>query len=619
MIDLLSLWKVLIQDMGQRCAVDTKLDQELVERRVKHEGLKFLTITLPAFGKAVEKWLDQGAVDQADCPGFRFSRGLPIFMGGFFRLVFDSQSGVVLDDPSIVSILALRQVCGQYGKMEVPASVENTRLAMEEFIATDHEVGRWEDETCLPLFPHQRDGSDEVRGYHTDESLAFSRIAMLLFHRVFDRVDHLVDTGQLTPKHGPGSTAEGLLGNSKFYSEWHSRLEYYFPSVEFILPNARYHHLLAEINFKSPEDESPVKVIAVPKTSKRPRLIAKEPVCMQYTQQALFKAIKEGIEDDYVLKRFLRLRRQEVNQLLAREGSITGTLATLDLSEASDRVSNELVRFLFGRWQHLDGAVQACRSRSAFVQFPEGEGVTLPLRKFASMGSALTFPVECMIFLIIAFVGIERSLGRRLQLADVIGLTGRVAVYGDDIIVPTDHVGSVVHTLESFGFKVNSQKSFWTGRFRESCGKDYYGGHDVSYVKFRSMWPDDRQCVEEVVSLVSYFNQVNDAGYTETAAYLRKKIRKLLLGYFPRVSRTSQILGEWDDVTQDITRMDPKLHSPQTYGWVKQDHIPANPLDGERALLKYFLKQGDEPYSKEHLQRSGRSTAVSIKLCNGAT
>ena len=619
MKSLLSLWKVLAHDMGERCAVDTTRDFKTVSSRVEHEGMVFLTITLPDLGKSFERWIDQGYVSSDATSSFRSARKqkIPLFLHGFFEQVFNPSSGVLIADPNIDCILAIRQLCGLFGKMFLQASPARTKLAMEQYINTDHEVRNWEI-NHLPSLPLSEEGRWESE-WMTDENLAFSRLAMLLFHRVFDSANRAVATGDVTPKHGPGSTADKLLGNQKFYADWTWRLEEYFSSDTFLLPSPRYYKLLDEVHFRDPEDELPVRVISVPKTQKTPRIIAMEPVCMQYTQQALSKAIVEGLNEDHILKGFLRLECQEVNQLLAREGSRLGTLATLDLSEASDRVSNELVRFLTGRWQHLDGAIQACRSRRAVVQLSTGQEEILDLAKFASMGSALTFPLEAIIFLVIVMVGIERSVGRRLREADLVELSGQVAVYGDDIIVPIDHVGSVVHALDSFGFKVNSQKSFWTGKFRESCGKDYYDGIDVSYVKFRKEWPDDRRSVEDVIALVSFFNQCKDAHYTNTTDFLRKEIVGLLGGFFPRVSRDSEILGEWDDVNHDIVRLCPRTHKPLSKGYVVKDHIPQNPLDGERALLKYFLKEGENPLDREHLQRSGRSRAVSIKLCMAAT
>jgi len=602
MKSLLSLWKVLALDMGERCAVDTTRDFETVVGRFEHEGLSFLTITLPAFGKAFERWLDQGQVCLSDMSGFAASRGLPRFLGGFLRLVFDS-NGALRSDASVDAVVAVRQLCGVFGKLFIQADEARTNAAMHQYLSTDEEVAEWE----TRLDPDSED------------SLAFSRIAMLLFRRLFTRVNHELAYGTLVPKHGPGATADRLLGNEKFGMEWTWRLEEYFSSDLFLIPNQRYVSSLGEVNFRTPEQELPVRVISVPKTQKTPRIIAAEPSCMQYAQQALASSIGEGIAEDKILNGFLRLREQEFNQILAREGSLHGNLATLDLSEASDRLSNELVKLLLRPWQSLSGAVQACRSYRARVELGEKGTHVHNLAKFASMGSALTFPIEAIVFLTLVFLGIERSIGRRLREADIVALTGKVAVYGDDIIVPVDHVGSVIHALESFGFKVNSSKSFWTGKFRESCGKDYYAGLDVSYVKLRQLWPGDRQHVENVVALVSFFNQCKDAHYTYTTDWLRKQLVSILRGRFPKVSRDSEILGEWDDVFHDVSRMCPNTHKPLSYGWVLKDHIPVNPLDGERALLKFFLKSGDNPLSEDHLRRSGRSRAVSIKLCMAAT
>ena len=617
----MSLWKVLAYDMGQRCSVDTTLDFQEVERRTECEGDSFLTITLPELRKATEKWLDQGYVDAADAPGFRFRQKLPIFMGGFFRQLFCPESGAAWPEPSEDAFLAIRQLCGFYGKMFLPSSEEAELQALAQYVATDVEVDTWQKENRLPVGPDLKRPDSEVEALVLfPEHMAFLRISGLLFHRVFDRVNRDLANSEVTPKHGPGATADFLKGNQKFKADWNWRLEEYFPSDLFLLPSPRYASILDEIDFRTPELELPSRVLCVPKTKSAPRVIAAEPVCMQYTQQAVSIAIRERLNEDKILKGFLRLERQEVNQLLAREGSITGALATLDLSEASDRIPNELVRFMTGRWGHLDGAIQACRSRRAVVRTGSSDTTqVVELAKFASMGSALTFPIESMVFLAVVLVGIEASIGRTLTRRDILRLRGKVAVYGDDIVVPTDHVGSVVHALESFGFKVNSSKSFWTGRFRESCGKDYLNGVDVSYVKFRKEWPDDRRSVSEIVALVSLFNQCKDNHYTETTNFLRGKLLGLLDGYFPRVSRDSEILGEWDDFDHDVVRMCPNRHIPLSRGWVIKEHVPYNPLDGERALLKFFLKSGDEPLGRDHLLRSGRSSAVSIKLRNAAT
>ncbi len=600
MKSLLHLWKMLAIDFGERCSVDTARDYKTVSSRVEHEGMEFLSITLPTYGKAFERWLELGSVEPSSLPNFKKRGDLPVFLQGFLLQVFNSD-GVIRGDASPDAVLAIRQLTGVFGKMFLPASAVRERNAKLAYLEVDDELEQTE-----------RNLASEPAMV-----LALRRIFAVVFGGILDQCDSDIAYGQVVPKHGPGGTADRLFGNKKFEMHWTDRLEEFFKSDEFLIPNHRYLDVLGNVEFKPRNKELPVRVTAVPKTQKTPRLIAMEPTCMQYAQQAISSLLTKRIEDDNVLQRIVRFSDQEPNQVLARRGSLDGTLATLDLSEASDRVSNLLVKELFKPWPYLHGSIQACRSEKSEVAFDKSSVITRDLVKFASMGSALTFPVEAMVFTTVIFYGIEQTLGRRLRRRDIDSFCGRVAVYGDDIIVPIHYVSGVTHALESFGFKVNSNKSFWTGMFRESCGKDYFNGVDVSYVKFRKGYPSDTRDVLEVVSLVSFFNQVKHNHYTHTTNWLRKELVKLL-GFFPKVSRDSEILGEWDDIEHDISRLCAKTHRPLTKGWLIRVHIPQNPLDGERALLKFFLKQGDKPLSREHLVRSGRSSGVSIILREAA-
>jgi len=208
----------------------------------------------------------------------------------------------------------------------------------------------------------------------------------------------------------------------------------------------------------------------------------------------------------------LDTRDQTPNQRLAREGSLTGALATLDLSEASDRVSNQLVRTMLEDYPHLHWAVDASRSRKADVP---GHGV-IRLAKFASMGSALCFPFEAMVFLTLIFLGIERESSTLLTRRKLERYVGKVRVYGDDIICPVDSVDSVVSVLTLFGAKVNTGKSFWTGRFRESCGKEYYAGEDISIVRVRREFPTSPKDAARVMSIISLRNQFYKTGLWAT-------------------------------------------------------------------------------------------------------
>ena len=561
------------------------------------EGLSFLTITLPAFGKDFDEALAMEQVDHTHFPGFRRLGGTPRFLGGFLDLVFDRSTGTMRNDVSVDAVYAIRQLTRLFSKILLDCSDERTNDAFTAYVAIENEL------------------EEAAKGWSSDDLRDFSRMAKLLFGGVLGSVDNLVATNGLVPKHGPGATADKLLGNQKYrQSLWHWRLEVGgFISTDFLLPNSRYYKTLESVQFVTPEHEKPVRVIGVPKTLKTPRIIAIEPTCMQYTQQALAHPIMAALESSSLLGGMIGFTDQGPNRDLARVGSLDGSLATLDLSEASDRVHNQLVQILTSGYTHLSDAVQACRSLRADVP---NHGI-IPLVKFASMGSALCFPMEAMVFTTIVFLGIERAHGTKFHEHSVRKYHGKVRVFGDDIIVPKEYARSVSECLELFGLKVNRHKSFWNGHFRESCGKDYFKDSDVSIVKVRRVLPSNRRDVDGVVSAVSLRNQLYMRGLQKTAAWLDGIIGHVLQHY-PIVEPTSPILGRYSLEGVSPTGYDRMLHRPTVKGWIVQARSPRNPLDGEGALLKFFLKQDGLPtVDEKHLERSGRPLAVDIKLVNG--
>jgi len=241
------------------------------------------------------------------------------------------------------------------------------------------------------------------------------------------------------------------------------------------------------------------------------------------------------------------------------------------------------------------------------------------------MGSALCFPVEAMVFLTVIFIGIERELSAPLSPEDVIRLRGQVRVFGDDLIVPRDYVLSVVDELTAFGQRVNVSKSFWTGRFRESCGRAYFDGHDVSTVKVREILPTRRQDATGVISAVSLRNQLYWAGFWKSAGWLDTYLRRLLKK-FPNVAPTSPVLGRESVLGYQFHTLDPYMHSPLVKGYYVHAEPPQDPLEGSGALLKCLLRLENSPSGKslpqfdvasvddEHLERSGRPEHVNIKL-----
>lgn len=594
MKSLKELWIQIALDMGDLCGVCTSRDGLTVLERVEHEGLSFLTIALPQFCADFQKSLEQGRVTRDLFAGFKRRAGLPQFLGGFLERVFDRKSGLLLDQPCVDSISAVRQLTLVMGKIALPCSDQREKLAIQGYIECESDVRR----------------SDACQ---TSEGLEdFRRMALLLFGDIMAKVDLAVYNGDLMPKHGPGATADRRRGNAKYDQwEWTQRLERVFPYGEFAIPSWRYHKRLDRVNFREPGQERPVRVILVPKTLKTPRVIAVEPTCMQYMQQAIAGELTVLLESDHSVSSLIGFSDQTPNQRMAKRGSLGDGLATIDLSEASDRVSNQHVRLLFQHFPHLFDAVDATRSRSADVP---GHGV-IRLAKFASMGSALCFPVEAMVFLTVVFLGLQDAHSSRMTRKDIQSYAGRVRIYGDDIIVPVDALSSVLARLTAFGLKVNRHKSFWNGKFRESCGRDYYDGTDVTPVRVRHAIPSSRTDVREVISFVSLRNRLYAAGCWRSARWCDDRIPPLLGGRYPAVGPESPVIGRFSFLGFDTERMSPSLHRPEVKGWCTTPELPSSTCSGEGALMKWFLKRGDEPFAdRKHLERSGRPESARIRL-----
>jgi len=627
---LTSLWSIAAVELAARCCTSANRDINTVTVRTEHEGLSFLAITLADYGKVIQKWLDQGFVVPPDCPAFKKQSGptgLPVFLQGFLARVFNSDTGVLLDEPCIESIYALRQLTLMFSKIALPSQ---TRKGMRTKVANRKVVSpRRERQAMQDFIQCEKD----IRTYDDllDPSYMedFKRMSNELFGEVFAKVDRDIYWARLLPKHGPGAVADRLSSNGKYnLRTWTSRLQPVMPAEEFLIPNGSYKSQLGdELDVLEPGSEIPVRVITVPKTLKSPRIIAIEPTAMQYAQQSLLHAILGAVKEDGFLSRTVGFDDQDPNRELARLGSLSGDLATLDLSEASDRVSNQHVLAMLSEYPHLTAAVQASRSRKADVP---GHGVQR-LAKFASMGSALCFPIEAMVFTTLIFLGIERELSTNLSRGRLIEeFDGKVRVFGDDLIVPRDYVLSVVDELSTFGYKVNVSKSFWTGRFRESCGREYYDGHDVSIVKVREVLPTRLQDANEVISAVSLRNQLYWAGLWKSADWMDGYLGRLLK-VFPNVAPSSSLLGRESALGYQFQRLDPNTHGPLTKGYSVRAKLPSDPLEGAGALLKCLLRAGpetgwldfslrrdnchDEPeVDTEHLERSGRPKHVSIKL-----
>jgi hypothetical protein len=302
------------------------------------------------------------------------------------------------------------------------------------------------------------------------------------------------------------------------------------------------------------------KLNFVPKTAKTHRAIVVEPTLNGFVQLGIGDIIATRLRGVGV-----DIRDQTRNQRLAREGSLSGALATLDLSSASDTIAVELVKDLLPMdWFNL--------LWSARTSKVECEGVVVRMQKFSSMGNGFTFPLETLIFYAMAC-----AVAEEFDLP-----SSSVSVYGDDIIVPTVMFRDLCETLVCFGFTPNASKSFADGPFRESCGADYLSG-----VAIRPFYVKGPLAGFDVFRLHNQFVRVGDA---EIAELILRYIDPSLRRFGPDGYGDGHLLGDFDKTP---------LHRERGWcGYIFETHTfkprwDFTVLPGDRVLPSYSIYTKD--------------------------
>jgi hypothetical protein len=598
---LVELLVVVFSDVEKTLSVDLQSDVKTLRRRVEREGDSFITITLPNFCRDFERSLDNGRVGPGSFLSFgKIGSGIPAFLQGLLSNVFD-HSGSLRQCPSIDCIRSIRQLCLFGKKVERPCTSARSSAAVDgywqcdrDLVAPQGQLWRW-----------------------------FGLVSDVIVSDLPGLRDINLDI--LRPRHGPGATRESISGNQKWvFRRWHERLEAAGFTIRRFARGSPSDPSPDE-GWEPPylvpsEEEQPVKVTLVPKTQKSPRVIAVEPVCMQYAQQALKALLVDGLGKSRFTRGLVNFTDQSVNQKLAQACSRSRKSATLDMSDASDRVGLWHAERLFRKAPEFWRLAEAARSRRAVL--PSGQLVDL--QKFASMGSALCFPVEALVF----FVSIIAS---RLCKAGLFPTARRVKefsrgvyVFGDDLIIPSDEALSVSADLEALGFKVNRHKSFWTGQFRESCGSDCYDGEYVTPTYLRRDLPDSRGDANRLLSTVSTANQFYQSGYRLTATALRAAVEEVV-GSLPQVPVDSPAVGWHFEVTAPrlSTRWNAELQRRETYVLVAFQADSPDEISGDSALAKALFTCGMSslveplknmsPTREDHLMVSPSCYALKLK------
>lgn len=433
--DVSSYIRSLFADARRLTGCGLFSDESYVHSRILKEGDRFVFTVLPLLGKAVEKSLIR--MEPLVVPaGFalygktRLSRFLFPLMQKCF-----SEGGEPVAEPDYVSLLVIRQLTLFFSKVTTASSCDATE-PVKNFLNRVQHCG--------------------IRGFNR-ELLNARRFC----HLVLENCKELEDWDK-SPKghHGPGAVAGGECGVEKW------QLTHY----------PQHHRQLFDFNqncqYDGPEgcDNALSKILAVPKDYRGPRIICAEPKEFQFGQQGLKEVLYELLQRHYLTRNSINFECVKGNMAACSDKE----LVTIDLKDASDNLSIELARFLLPRkvFQLLT------RYRTPGLTH---DGKNYSYRAFATMGSALCFPIQTLVFLSIV-KGVQWAYNRERALDQ--WDRRRVLVYGDDIICSATLASRVVETLELAGLTVNTDKTTVPqSPIRESCGEWMVNGASQIIVK----------------------------------------------------------------------------------------------------------------------------------------
>ncbi len=312
------------------------------------------------------------------------------------------------------------------------------------------------------------------------------------------------------------------------------------------------------------------RVTTVPKNAKTNRVIAIEPDLNMFLQKGIGSLIRARLRRVRV-----NLNSQKLNQRLARLGSRNGSLATVDFSSASDTICLRIVEELLPP----DWVVALKQVRSPVGTLPDGS--KLSYEKISSMGNGFTFELESLIFWALA-----------KSVTELIGVGGIVSVYGDDLIVRPGALDSLKWCFSRAGFTLNEKKSHYSGGFRESCGKHYFYGDDVTpfYIRKRltTVW--------DLYSLANNIRRWARCSWgldSRVREVYHKVVEAIPLHLRYKIPEGLGDVGLISDFDESCPSFDVHLKRLRVVGLLPV--TARKSIDGLQVLVKYFNLRRDEP------------------------
>jgi hypothetical protein len=399
-----------------------------------------------------------------------------------------------LETKDPVMLRALRQVLAFGYKAKSPHTNEQVLSAQKAFEDANH--------GCLDYDRYSYAGAVGLVARETRRELS-PIIAKLDFR-------------EITPSHGPGAVMHKERASEKSRFLYSSRICDLYPYDKYfnLLPFLGEKDLLSQA---IDTDCNVSRMVAVPKDSRGPRLISVHSKESVWIQQGQRRSLEHCIESHPLTRGRINFADQSVNGRLALQSSIDRVYTTIDMKEASDRVTRGTVQFLFGGlWPYLD-ATRADRIRLL-------DNRLVPLHMYAPMGNATTFPVEALVFWASIRAGIRLRHGVSCD---------AVYVFGDDIIVPSSYYDGAIYGLCSMGLIPNASKTFRKGFFRESCGVDAYHGIDVTPHRWRASVT--LNSYSDLISACDLAKRFRISGYDRSATELYRLVRQR----FPRLNQSN--------------------------------------------------------------------------------
>lgn len=487
-------------------AADHLRDLDTLNRRIECEGISFLVDLLPSLFDSFLLVLEGGVPVYT---GFRSRNGVPVFLRRLFSLVQDSS---VTSETQARAMEILYSICVAFKKLRGEPDRDSLQRNWEAFVDVEAEIG------CINL------DDDELQPILNNYQRACERYAGTLDYQ----------SKAFVPRPGPGAVV-GNIARSLRYSPhvMYTQLDEVFPYDEWfyshpwdLVGESRNYKRLIEQKVSEPISQ----YLCVPKTFRKWRGICKEANETQFLQQAVRRLMMVSIRRYYYKN--LPLEDQSVHAHYAKRASYNRKSATIDESEASDRILRRLVQRGFSQtefWKYLDALSTRTIMRPKWAK---GGKKFLRTHKFAPMGSAICFPVMSLIhlFLIQAIIEEHHKIdadGSYITYSTRRSLASQVSVYGDDIVLPSAVVPLIYYWLPKFGMKINQTKSFVHSHFRESCGCHAYKGVDITpvYLKYTpSQTTTDTMAPKALVSLLSNESLLHKKGFHRAARFLRTQL-----------------------------------------------------------------------------------------------